>query len=582
MDDHTSEDNGFTIRGAANSLTMLRDLLSEVESSATELGADAGPSAHKSACPQPQMPTQASLDAWPIDTTTPQERAHHPENTVRRKRMRAEDLWPEETTTSHSGAQNDPHTLGGRSESSGSDKIGSPDTAIRKTTLLAQRNHLAEPYPVRVTREAQRLQSTNTCEQRPRFTPLQHASRRQYDRSEDDQDYKKLLDFRRKEKANSIDRYVLESPRPNVRRSMSIEDAHEAEVFSPISTRDSSVNATEAEVHPRTSNYTAPSGLLELPEAALDKILSLLLVRQDAITVDYLWLINTFVSVHTTIPATNRTVTVEDRGHILPLPEAVVMASINRLQSNLLAAGSRLLDHAARLKALKSPTRGLTMAPLLVCRSMHERAARIFYSQNTFCFPSTTNAWITLQAFLVTITTLNVSHIRHLRIHAPLWHPGIQHDAVAGAIMDALSPATRLAILKPPAPDRLLAAVSNSVDILHKSGSLESLELMLNYPDAAKSWIGKHKSVRFALLPLIDAEAQVERKVHGIAWLKRLSDMLGPEKTPVLTVCNDGPVKKQVMQVFRGYCLTSIIREAEKYGWLVDQTLRELDSKRRL
>ena len=50
--------------------------------------------------------------------------------------------------------------------------------------------------------------------------------------------------------------------------------------------------------------------------------------------------------------------------------------------------------------------------------------------------------------------------------------------------------------------------------------------------------------------------------------------MLGPKRMPCLTLMNDVHVTNNTARIFRGY-LTAFIREAEKYGWRVDQILKE-------
>ncbi|KAK4954481.1 hypothetical protein LTR10_007912 [Elasticomyces elasticus] len=108
-----------------------------------------------------------------------------------------------------------------------------------------------------------------------------------------------------------------------------------------------------------------------------------------------------------------------------------------------------LEQRADKARPQKSPCIGLTTSTLLVSRAMHNVAARVFYEQNTFSFPSATSAWMLLESFLVTIGANNVGRLRSLQIHVPIWRHGVNHDYIEGAIMDLASPVSRLAVIKP-------------------------------------------------------------------------------------------------------------------------------------
>jgi len=62
---------------------------------------------------------------------------------------------------------------------------------------------------------------------------------------------------------------------------------------------------------------------------------------------------------------------------------------------------------------------------------------------------------------------------------------------------------------------------------------------------------------------------------QGIELLKQVGEMLGPERKPVVRIRNEGHVSRNVATLFRTQYLTGIIREADKYGWAVDQELKE-------
>lgn len=208
-----------------------------------------------------------------------------------------------------------------------------------------------------------------------------------------------------------------------------------------------------------------------------------------------------------------------------------------------------------------------------VSKGLHARAAPVFYSQNVFHFPRATSAWMQLESFLATIGPVNVSHLRRLQIHTPLWHREIQNDFVEGAILDLTSPASRLGVVKPAARDRLLSAVRSSVQALLKAGKLERLSLDLEHGMRTDRWTGRYSNDRH-LIAASDAEESVVRKQQGIELLKRLSECKSLRAKPLLTLHHPSPsIAKYDLSEFRSR-LAGVIREAEKYGWKVDQHLK--------
>lgn len=161
---------------------------------------------------------------------------------------------------------------------------------------------------------------------------------------------------------------------------------------------------------------------------------------------------------------------------------------------------------------------------------MHARAAPIFYGQNTFHFSWATSAWMQLESFLATIGPANVGHLRYIRIHAPLWHRGIQEDFVEGAILDLTSPASRLGVVKPAARDRLLSAIKSSVQALLEAGQLEVLSLDLEHGMVTDRWTGRYSNDR-QLIAISDAEEHVIRKQQGIE-LRELRNTTYPSFVP--------------------------------------------------
>lgn len=142
-----------------------------------------------------------------------------------------------------------------------------------------------------------------------------------------------------------------------------------------------------------------------------------------------------------------------------------------------------------------------------------------------------------------------------------------------GAIIDLLSPASRMAVLKPPPHDRLLAAVQRIAQALLKS-NLEALLLDLENGLQGDYWSGRLANDR-KMISMAEAEEFVERKLEGIKLLKQVSDMLATTTNrPLLRLCrpfNDVLCDQKEFQKR----VDRVRTEAEKYGWLVDTRLRE-------
>ena len=182
-----------------------------------------------------------------------------------------------------------------------------------------------------------------------------------------------------------------------------------------------------------------------------------------------------------------------------------------------------------------------------------------------------------LESFLETIGTRNVRLLGNIRISAPLWYRGLQEDYVEGAILDAMSPATRMAVIKPPARDRLLSAVQHSVKTLMGATSLK-LAFSLEHPMNADHFTGRYINDK-RLISLQDAQRCVDRKSTGVALLKQASDILASRgNRPVLTLCHFSQASKSDRKDFR--CrLPGLIKEAREYGWVVHPDLE--DNRRR-
>ncbi|KAF2771817.1 hypothetical protein EJ03DRAFT_9458 [Teratosphaeria nubilosa] len=371
-----------------------------------------------------------------------------------------------------------------------------------------------------------------------------NAVRRQWDVRKSDMAYDDLLKLRRNEKVENVDRYVPDhiNTRPALRKSKP----------------------------DRAFPFT------RLPDKARKIILELLLVSVDPIKIDFTWL-RTFVNGHTRVPSTSQSITSGSVTYRLPVPWNKVIADVAQMQNDMRPFHFALEERAAKTRKDRAPCRALTTALLWVSRSVYREAAGIFYSENTFWFPWPTSAWMQLESFLATIGPLNTSYLRKLRIHVPLWHRGPQADFAEGAILDLTSPASRFGVMKPPARDRLLAAIRSSVKQLcqspasNTSTSLTQLTLDLEHGQMADLWASRCTS-ETSLVNISQAEEYVTRKRQGIELLHKLS--CGMSKRPLLYVYTTGKMNNVEIRGMRE-TLPALRVEAAKYGWDVDGMLRQ-------
>jgi hypothetical protein len=309
-------------------------------------------------------------------------------------------------------------------------------------------------------------------------------------------------------------------------------------------------------------------GLLDLPDDLLDRIFTILLKSDDEVTFNASWLMTV----------------VNSAAHG---PSVLVNSSSNPKQHHTLKTASVLREDLKRinasLKAIpndkwprnfrRSQTGILTRSLLTVSKAVQERAARIFYGSNTFNFSHQKTCWMHLESFLATVGHKNASHIRHIRILAPEWDPGLRRDAIMGALFDAMAPVTRLAGFTVPAEDRLLSAIKTCVDVLGVPGNLESLQLDVMYQHNAVSFIDRSKARSFPVLA-DEAAYHEQRREVGRQLFKRWSDTsFGPANKPRLVAHAASNVTLLGASGFRRL-LPSMTREAGRYGWVVDQYLR--------
>ena len=178
-------------------------------------------------------------------------------------------------------------------------------------------------------------------------------------------------------------------------------------------------------------------------------IFGLLLISQVPISIDFYWL-RPFVKGHARMPEANQTVEVGGSAYTIPVSWNTLVAATQDMRGDMEMFKSVLEAPNTKTRATRSPAKGLSTALLRVSHAVHKTAAQVFYSQNVFKFPCATSAWMQLESFIATIGPHNVAQVQHLRIHVPMWHRGIQEDFVDGAVMDLISPASRLAVVKPP------------------------------------------------------------------------------------------------------------------------------------
>ena len=372
------------------------------------------------------------------------------------------------------------------------------------------------------------------------WSTLANTVRRQWNTRKDDLEYQFLLEQRRNENLQKVDRYVPESPTGDWRR------------------------------RPKPCS----AFLFErLPENVRDEIFRKVLVSSDCIQIDFSWL-RSFVKGHARIPNVKQKIEHKGSAYVLPHAWNKLLTDIQSMQEDMVQFRGALETRDLKTRATRSPCRGLSTALFRVSRSVNESAVRVFYGQNTFQFPCATSAWVQLESFLATVGLENTKNIKRIRIHAPLWHRGPQEDFVEGAIVDLLSPASRLALIQPPAHDRLLSAIQHSAHALTNADSLISLSLDLENGMIADYWSGRYVNEK-RLINMSEAEEYVERKTKGIAALKALSDQLVSKHnhSPFMTLHHASSTITPDLKEFRQR-LASLDMEAEKYGWRIDPHLK--------
>ena len=310
-----------------------------------------------------------------------------------------------------------------------------------------------------------------------------------------------------------------------------------------------------------------PVGLSDLPDDLLDRIFTILLKSEDdEITLSTSWLM-TFVNGVAGAPSVMQ---LNSRQPSTLKSAPVLRSDLKRINASLKA----IPDDKWPRDTAKSQTGVLTRSLLTVSKAFHERASRIFYGSNTFNFTHPKTCWMHLEAFLATIGSKNASHIRHICLRAPIWHTGVRRDAIIGALFDGMAPVTRLAAFKVPADDRLLSAIKTCANALGESGNLESLQVDVVYKDNALHFINRSQDSRYPIHADELAHHDQRRDVGCQTLSRWSSESFAPNNKPKLVAHSMNPVTPLEVSRFRKI-LAPMIREAEKYGWTVDQHLKE-------
>ncbi|KAK0342380.1 hypothetical protein LTR94_022492 [Friedmanniomyces endolithicus] len=340
-----------------------------------------------------------------------------------------------------------------------------------------------------------RPKTTGPHTNRKTWDTVRNAVQRQVDPRKDDLEYESLLRIRRNERTKDIDRYVPESSKPG----------------------------PPMHLQPATRRR-GPFPFENLPETVRSRILTLLLVRSAPISLDFTWL-RSFFAGHSRVPSPDTSVEQNGVKHQIPKSLDQVINEVDVMQQDMVPFRTALEQRADKSRPHMSPCIGLTASLLRISRVVHKDSARIFYEQNTFSFLCPTTAWMVLELFLITIGPTNVARIRSLEVHVPLWHQGLTHGYIEGAILDLASPVSRLAVIKPPARDRLLARWSNVSSSCSRQANLRT---------SSPGSEGAVTDIRSA--STFQADELVVRKQKGTQLLRQLTETL-PLRIPP-TLCN--------------------------------------------
>lgn len=334
--------------------------------------------------------------------------------------------------------------------------------------------------------------------------------------------------------------------------------AYEATLFV-----DSMSVISEADVVDRLATFTKFGNL---PDNVQDLIFTMVLKSNVPVKLNTAQL-KAFVHNVTNVPLATTTGTRAPRKKHVLKPAYVLHLELEKMEDKL----RNIMPSQCSPNPLVS---GLALSLLYVSKAVHRRAARIFYNNNRFEFSNTSDAWLHLESFLITIGSRNAGNIQHLSVTMPKWYPNASEDRIAGALLDVLSPITRLAKFTNADDDRLLSAISTCTSILTPHGGLKSLQIDMLFREM-QSFLKYHHDDSMYILSANEQKDHAKRKDDGVRLLRALSDALSPGCKPEL-VLHAGHVGNKRQTKFNIH-FASIVREAEKYGWDVDRRLRQDD-----
>jgi hypothetical protein len=293
-----------------------------------------------------------------------------------------------------------------------------------------------------------------------------------------------------------------------------------------------------------------------------DIIVGMLLKSPGPIKLNTAYL-TAFVNDNIHIPPATLVLNRETRNKHLLKPLHVLQLELARMKADL-------RDISPDRWPSRSVVSGLTLSLLYVSKSVHRTAARSFYNNNVFEFLNARDAWLHLESFLITIGPRNASNLQHLSIAVPRWFPDACRDNGAGALLDALSPITRLAAFTDAAEDRLLSAISTCTSALTAGGGFKSFQIKMKLSDV-QSFTNHRLHASMYDLSAEEKDTHAKRRDEGIRLPRALSHAIGPGCKPVLVI--DASTSITEPKFVSPDVLSSIEVTAEKYGWNVDHTL---------
>lgn len=308
----------------------------------------------------------------------------------------------------------------------------------------------------------------------------------------------------------------------------------------------------------------------ELPSKVRDRIYSLLLTKDGPVQIDFTWL-RPFINGHARIPAHAMTVRHEKSEYQIPVPFDRLVQDVALMQGDMEPYTAALESKVTKTHASRAPVRGLAIPILRVSKRLHEEAARVLYGHNTFSFTRSTTAWMLLESFLATIGETNIAHLQKIKIHVPMWHLGVQADFVEGAILNLVLPTVKMTVKSPPAHDRLLSAIKYVQGALSHAHDLHYLVLHLEYGRETDIWTERYHNP-LSLISVSDAEEFATRRKKGTELLHQLSGTI-PLRPKLRVFTTSSNTTRQVKESFKED-LPRIQREADKYGWAVEENLQ--------